>query len=125
MRRTVFNEDQEAFRQTLRSFIESEVTPNFDEWYDAGIVPREFYYKLADLGLFGILVDEEYGGAGLDSHKFEAVQTEEITRAGVTFGGSTVHVGLCLPYLKMLATDEQKQRYFPSSSPARKCGRSP
>ena len=113
MRRTVFNEDHEAFRQTLRDFIESEVTPHFQEWFEAGIVPREFYYKLADLGLFGINVDEEYGGAGINSHKFEAIQSEETARAGVNFGGSGVHVLLGLPYIKALATEEQKQRYLP------------
>lgn len=113
MRRTVFQEDHEAFRQTLRDFIESEVSPHFQEWFDAGIVPREFYYKLADLGLFGINVAEEYGGAGIDSHKFEAIQSEEVARAGVNFGGSGVHVLLGLPYIKALATAEQKQRYLP------------
>lgn len=113
MRRTVFDEDHESFRQTLRAFIEAEVVPHFQDWFDDGIVPRDFYYKLADLGLFGIAVPEEYGGAGLDSHKFEAIQSEEIARAGVTFGGSNVHVGLVLPYLKMLATEQQKQRYLP------------
>ena len=41
MRRTVFNEDHEAFRQVLRDFIEAEVTPHYQEWYEAGIVPRE------------------------------------------------------------------------------------
>ena len=51
MRRTVFNEDHEAFRQVLRDFIEAEVAPHYQEWYDAGIVPRDFYYKLAELGL--------------------------------------------------------------------------
>jgi acyl-CoA dehydrogenase len=113
LRRTVFNEDHEAFRQTLRDFIESEVTPHFQDWFDAGIVPREFYYKLAELGVFGINVDEEYGGAGIDSHKFEAIQSEETARAGVNFGGSGVHVLLGLPYIKALATEEQKQRYLP------------
>lgn len=113
MRRTVFDDDHESFRQTLRAFIEAEVVPHFQDWFDAGIVPRDFYYKLADLGLFGITVPEEYGGAGLDSHKFEAIQSEEVARAGVTFGGSNVHAGLVLPYLKMLATQEQKQRYLP------------
>ena len=65
MRRTVFNEDHEAFRQTLRDFIEAEVVPYYPDWYAAGLVPREFYYKLAELGLFGIEVPEEYGGAGI------------------------------------------------------------
>ncbi|TNM50780.1 acyl-CoA dehydrogenase [Nocardioides albidus] len=114
MQRRVFDEDHESFRQTLRSFIEAEVLPHYDEWFQAGMVPRELYTKLADLGLFGISVPEEYGGAGIDSHKFYAVQYEEAARAAVTFGGSGVHVLLALPYLKMLATEEQKKRYLPN-----------
>ena len=113
MRRTVFNEDHEAFRQVLRDFIEAEVTPHYQEWYDAGIVPRDFYYKLAALGLFGIEVPEEYGGAGLTSFKYSAIETEEIARAGVSFGGSGVHVALCLPYIMKLGTEEQKKRWLP------------
>src|SRR3954452_3368846 len=113
MRRTVFDEDHESFRKTLRAFIEAEVVPHYQEWFDAGAVPRELYHQLAELGLFSINVPEEYGGAGLESHKFEAIQYEETARAGVTFGGSGVHVLLALPYIKMLATDEQKKRYLP------------
>ncbi|MEV6657977.1 acyl-CoA dehydrogenase family protein [Nocardia fluminea] len=113
MQRTVFNDEHEAFRKTARAFIESQVSPVYDQWYEAGIVPREFYSKLADLGVFGIEVPEEYGGAGIESFKFQAILVEETTRAGVSFGGSGVHVGLCLPYLKNLATDEQKQRWLP------------
>ncbi|GAA3489356.1 MULTISPECIES: acyl-CoA dehydrogenase family protein [Streptomyces] len=112
MRRTVFNEDHEAFRETLRAFIEAEVVPVYDEWFAAGQAPREFYYKLGELGVFGINVPEEFGGAGMESHKFEAVLYEETARAGVTFGGSGVHVLLGLPYIKMLATDAQKKRYL-------------
>ncbi|MFJ2663064.1 acyl-CoA dehydrogenase family protein [Nocardia fluminea] len=113
MQRTVFNDEHEAFRKTARAFIESQVSPVYDQWYEAGIVPREFYSKLADLGVFGIEVPEEFGGAGIESFKFQAILVEETTRAGVSFGGSGVHVGLCLPYLKNLATDEQKQRWLP------------
>ena len=113
MRRTVFNEDHEAFRETIRDFIEAEVVPVYHEWYAAGHAPRDFYYKLGELGVFGIGVPEEYGGAGIDIVKFEAVMYEETARAGVTFGGSGVHVLLGLPYIKMLATDEQKKRWLP------------
>ncbi|OEJ26793.1 acyl-CoA dehydrogenase [Streptomyces agglomeratus] len=113
MRRSVFNEDHEAFRKTIRAFIEAEVVPVYDEWFAAGQAPRDFYYKLGELGVFGIRVPEEYGGAGIESHKYEAVMYEETSRAGVNFGGSGVHVLLGLPYIEMLATDEQKQRFLP------------
>jgi acyl-CoA dehydrogenase len=112
VRRTVYNEDHEAFRETIRAFIEAEVVPVYDEWFAAGQAPRDFYYKLGELGIFGINVPEEFGGAGLDTHKFEAVLYEETSRAGVNFGGSGVHVLLALPYIKMLANDEQKKRYL-------------
>src|ERR1700751_2536076 len=114
MRRTVFNEDHEAFRETLRDFIQAEVVPVYQDWYAAGIVPREFYYKLAELGLFGIEVPEEYGGAGIESFKYAAVQYEEAPYAPVSFGGSGVHVALCLPYLLKLGTEEQKKRWLPA-----------
>lgn len=113
MRRTVFNEDHEAFRETIRAFIEAEVVPVYDQWLAAGQAPRDFYYKLGGLGVFGIEVPEEFGGAGETTYKFQAVLTEECARAGVSFGGSGVHTGLCLPYVMSYATDEQKKRWLP------------
>ncbi|WP_436498914.1 acyl-CoA dehydrogenase family protein [Actinokineospora sp. HUAS TT18] len=113
MRRNVFTEDHEAFRQTVRAFIDAEVVPDYDDWLAAGLVPRELYHKLGDLGVFGIEVPEEFGGAGESTFKYEAVITEELTRAGVSFGGSSVHVALCLPYLLAYGTEEQKKRWLP------------
>jgi alkylation response protein AidB-like acyl-CoA dehydrogenase len=113
MRRSVFNDDHEVFRKTVREFVGTEVVPVYDEWLAAGIVPRDFYHKLGELGLFGIEVPEEFGGAGEASYKYQAILTEEIVRAGVSLGGSLVHVALCLPYLLAYATDEQKARWLP------------
>ncbi|MGW7516009.1 acyl-CoA dehydrogenase family protein [Streptomyces sp. NPDC054796] len=113
MRRTVFNEDHEAFRQTIRDFIESEVVPYYQEWQEQGYVPRDLYKKLGELGIFGIEVPEEYGGAGETSFKFNAVITEECARAGVSFGGSSVHTALCLPYILKYGNEEQKKRWLP------------
>jgi alkylation response protein AidB-like acyl-CoA dehydrogenase len=113
MRRTVFNEDHDDYRRTIRAFLESEVVPHYQEWYDAGQVSRELYTKLGELGVFGIEVPEEYGGAGIHSFKFSAILTEECARAGVQLGGAGVHVELCLPYLLKLATPEQLKRWMP------------
>ncbi len=73
MLRTVYDDDHEAFRKTIRDFIESEVVPVYDDRYAAGIVPREFYNALGELAVYGIEVAEEYGGAGIESYKFQAV----------------------------------------------------
>ena len=113
MRRTVFNEDHEAFRRTIREFIATEVVPHYPQWEQQGYVPREFYRTLGELGVFGIEVPEEYGGAGQRSFKYTAVITEECARAGVSFGGSSVHATLCLPYLLRYGTEEQKRRWLP------------
>ncbi|QRY63290.1 acyl-CoA dehydrogenase family protein [Gordonia sp. PDNC005] len=113
MRREIYNEDHDAFRETVRAFIETQIVPVYDEWLENGIVPRDFYLKVGELGLFGIEVPEEYGGAGIDSYKFEAVVTEEMARAGVSLGGSAAHIPLCLPYLLKHANEEQKQRWLP------------
>ncbi|MFF1839080.1 acyl-CoA dehydrogenase family protein [Streptomyces sp. NPDC058231] len=113
MRRDLFNEDHEAFRQTIREFIANEVTPFFHAWEKAGHPPRDFYNKLGELGIFGIEVPEEYGGAGETTIKYETVIADETARAAVSFGGSAVHSGLCLGYLTRYATKEQKQRWLP------------
>jgi alkylation response protein AidB-like acyl-CoA dehydrogenase len=113
VRRTVFNEDHEAFRETIRDFIAAEVVPHYEQWEKQGRVPREFYLKLGELGVFGIEVPEEYGGAGETSFKYSAVIYEETARAGVSFGGSGVHTALCLPYLLKYANEEQKRRWLP------------
>ncbi|WP_370289502.1 acyl-CoA dehydrogenase family protein [Nocardioides sp.] len=113
MRRTVFTEDHEAFRSTLRAFIEAEVVPHYQEWFEAGLVPRDLYRKLGELGVFGIEVPEEHGGAGIDSFKYSAIQYEETARAGIGFGGAGTHVALCLPYLLSLGTPEQLERWMP------------
>jgi len=113
VRRTVFNEDHEAFREIIRDFIAKEVVPVYEQWEQDGHAPRDFYYKLGELGIFGIEVPEEYGGAGQGGFKYQAVIAEELMRAGVSFGGSGVHTGLCLPYLLEYATEEQKRRWLP------------
>ncbi|MEV0093820.1 acyl-CoA dehydrogenase family protein [Streptomyces sp. NPDC050738] len=113
MRRTVFTEDHEAFRRTIRDFATKEMSPHYSQWEREGRVPREIYRKLGALGVFGIEVPEEYGGAGERGLKYQAVLHEELYRAGVNLGGVTVHTGLCLPYLVAYGTEEQKQRWLP------------
>lgn len=113
MIRSIYNEDHEAFRSMIRDFIETEVVPHHAEWEKQGHVPREFYRRLGELGLHGINVPEQYGGAGETSYKFAMVVSEEVARAGVSFGAYGIHTNLVRPYLLAFATDEQKQRWMP------------
>lgn len=113
MKRTLYNEDHEAFRQTVRDFIAKEVAPVYEKWEEDGHPPREFYNRMGELGLLGIQVPEEYGGGGESSLKFNVVLAEEASAAGVSFGSSSVHSNLILPYIMQNATEEQKQRWLP------------
>jgi alkylation response protein AidB-like acyl-CoA dehydrogenase len=109
----LFGEEHASYRTVLRTFIADHVVPNYDAWLEAGQVPRELYHRLGELGVFGIQVPEEYGGSGITSFTYSAVQIEELARAAVSFGGSSAHVTLCLPYLKLLADQEQRRRWLP------------
>ncbi|MFC8932417.1 acyl-CoA dehydrogenase family protein [Rhodococcus sp. NPDC057135] len=113
MQRTVFNEDHEAFRATVRDFIAKEVTPVHEKWEEDGYPPRDFYRRLGELGVLGIQVPEEYGGGGEKSLKFNVVVAEEVAAAGASFGSQSVHTNLILPYLLEYANDEQKSRWLP------------
>jgi acyl-CoA dehydrogenase len=113
MKRTVYGEEHEAFRKTIRSFIAKEVVPEYPTWEKAGFAPPSLYRKLADLGVTGFDIPEEYGGAGETSYRYHAIVTEEVARAGVSLGNYTTAWGIILPYLLNLATDEQKKRWLP------------
>ena len=81
MKRTLYNEDHEAFRGTLRDFIAREVTPNFAKWEADGHPPRDLFRKLGALGVMGFGIPEEYGGPGEVSYKYQAVLNEEVSFA--------------------------------------------
>lgn len=116
MKRTILTEEHEQFRKMVRDFIEREVAPHREAWDEAGHPPREFFERLGELGILGIQVPEEFGGGGESSFVYNAIVFEEVARAGVSFGGYTVHTCLILPYLMEYATDEQKKRWLPGFS---------
>ncbi|MEU6091733.1 acyl-CoA dehydrogenase family protein [Streptomyces sp. NPDC047085] len=113
MRRSLFTEDHETFRAMIRDFIAKEVAPVCHEWERDGHPPRDFYRRLGELGVLGIQVPEEYGGAGETSFTYSLVIDEELAHAGATFGNAAVHTGLILPYLLKYGTEEQKKRWLP------------
>lgn len=113
LRRTVFDEDHEAFRAMVRTFLEREIAPQYAEWEKAGAPPRGFYRRAGELGILGVQVPAAYGGGGQDSFKFNAVVTEEAFRAFIGLGSLRVHMDVVLPYIRKLANEEQRQRWLP------------
>ena len=113
MRRNLFERDHDDFRQLIRDFIEREVSPYFEKWITAGVVPRELYTKLGEIGAMGFAIPEEYGGGGRDDYRYNTVLQEECARANVTLGTFRTHLDVALPYLLKYANDEQRARWFP------------
>ena len=111
--REIFEAEHEAFRQTVRSFIDKEITPFHDQWEKDGIVDRSVWTKAGALGLLCFDVPEEYGGAGVTDFRYNLVMAEELTRAGANGPGFLVHTDIIVPYITSLGTPEQKQRWLP------------
>jgi alkylation response protein AidB-like acyl-CoA dehydrogenase len=115
MRRTLYDADHEAFRDTVRTFLSKEVVPHATEWDRAGIVPRDLFVAAGAQGLLGTAVPEQYGGGGTPDFRFNAVLGEEVARAGVAGPGAGLCLinDVCLPYFLDLGTDEQRARWLP------------
>jgi len=110
--RPIFNADHEAFRDTVKRFIEEHVTPFHAEWEKAGQVPRSLWKKAGELGLLCVNVPEEYGGLGAD-FLYSAILVEEMARAGATGPTFYLHSDIVAPYLVDFGTEEQKRKWLP------------
>ena len=110
--RTVYREDHEMFRTTVRRFIERECLPRQAEWDRSGCVDRETWLKAGKEGLLCTSLPEEYGGGGGDFGHC-AVLIEELAGANVSGPGFYLHSDIIAPYLLRLGTDEQKRHWLP------------
>jgi alkylation response protein AidB-like acyl-CoA dehydrogenase len=113
MRRSLYEAEHEDFREMVRAWAEKTVVPFHEQWEKAGIVPREVWTSAGAQGLFGIDMDEEYGGGGVRDFRYQAVIDEELMRIGATGVGFALHNDVAGPYLRDLGTDEQKRRWLP------------
>jgi len=111
--RTLLEPEHEAFRRTVRSFIERDIAPHHERWEASGCVDRDVWTKAGEQGLLCFDVAEEYGGPGVSDFRYNMVLAEEMTRAGAHGPGFAVHTDIIVPYLGSLGTDEQKRRWLP------------
>ena len=111
MRREIFNEDHDLFREQVRRFVAEEVEPNVLAWNEAGIVPRSAWKRMGEEGFLGANMPEEYGGAGAD-FLYDAIIMEELAYARAHALQASLHTDICLPYLASYGTEEQKQKYL-------------
>ena len=114
MPRNVYGPDHEAFRSSVREFVERTLKPRADQMLEAKSIDRDIWKEAGKQGLLGLEIPEEFGGAGADDYRFNAVAAEEI--AGFNAAVSSclgIHSDVCPPYIVDLGTDEQKQRWLP------------
>ncbi|MEM1189771.1 MAG: acyl-CoA dehydrogenase family protein [Pseudomonadota bacterium] len=109
--RTVFEEEHEQFRASVRRFLEAEVVPFHDEWEKAGQVDRDLWRKAGAQGYLAPQVPEAFGGAAAD-FRYNAVIDEEVSRSGCTGLGWAVHSDIAVPYLVNYGSETQKERYL-------------
>jgi alkylation response protein AidB-like acyl-CoA dehydrogenase len=106
--------DQIAIRGTVRDFARDRIAPNADTWSEAGTFPVELLPELAQLGLLGLAVPVELGGAGLDQLTISLVMEELGAGDGSIALTIAAHNSLCIGHLLVAANDEQKRRWLPS-----------
>ncbi|SCW71982.1 Acyl-CoA dehydrogenase [Sphingobium faniae] len=112
--RSFFRDEHEAFRASVRRFIEDEVLPHHEAWEEAQIVPRQVWRRAGELGLLCPNLPEEFGGMGVD-WLFNVVVIEEMAKAGVTGPGSgfMVHSEMAAPYILTGGSDALKREWLP------------
>ncbi|HEY4554789.1 MAG TPA: acyl-CoA dehydrogenase family protein [Bacillaceae bacterium] len=107
-----FNEEQELLRKTVRSFVDKEIMPHIGEWDAQGYFNQSIMKRLAELGLMGVCIPEEYGGSGMDYNSL-AIVCEELERGDTAFRTAvSVHTGLNSMTLLQWGTEEQKHKYL-------------
>lgn len=111
-KRTIFAEEHDMFRESVRRFVESEIMPHHDAWEKQGMVSREIWRKAGELGLLCPNVSEEFGGLGAD-FLYNVVITEELSGAGATGPGFAVHSDMAATYIDTFGTDDQKHEWLP------------
>lgn len=110
--RTLFREEHQMFRESVRKFVEKEIVPYHAQWERDGIVPRELWRKAGEQGMLCCTVPEEYGGLGLD-YLFDVVVFEELWRVGASGPGFLIHTDLVATYILSFGTEAQKKKFLP------------
>ncbi len=110
--RTIYDEDHERFRDSIRAFLEKEVLPHYAEWEERGETPRDIWKRAGDMGLLGTSIPEEYGGSGA-GFTYDAVVIEELGRAGLSAPAWDMHGHIISPFIVAHGTEEQKRHWLP------------
>ncbi len=113
--RTLFDDDHEAFRQSVAAWIAKEITPHYLDWERAAMTPREVFASAGRYGFTGMAIPERFGGGGVRDFRFNQVIAEEFATAGIGGSGAgiTLHNDVTTPYFIEYCDDAQAERWLP------------
>ena len=115
-------EEQKLLKQTIRDFAETQIAPGAAERDEAARFPKALIPKMAELGLFGIMIPQDYGGAGLDAVG-AAIIIEELARVDAAIALIVAsHNSLCAAHILSFGSEAQKQKYLPPLARGQKLG---
>jgi alkylation response protein AidB-like acyl-CoA dehydrogenase len=110
--RTIFSEEHDIFRASVRRFVEKEIVPHHTQWEKDGQVSREVWLKAGEAGLLCASMPEEYGGGGGD-RRHSIVVMEELARVGASGPGFGLHSEIVAPYILAYGSADQKRAWLP------------
>ncbi len=117
MKREIYDEDHEAFRSSVKEFLDREVVPDLEQHVAEKALPRDFWLEAGKQGLLGLEIPEEYGGVGAEDYRFNAVLLEELSKVNAALSACVgIHADIVAPYLVELTTEEQRQRWLPGAA---------
>lgn len=114
MRRALFEDEHDWFRESVAAFVDRELMPNRERFRSQRSIDRETWMAAGKAGFLGLGVPPEYGGSGVDDFRFNAILGEEMARAGFAYSSSFgIQTDVVAPYLLRLTSEEQRQRWLP------------
>ncbi len=107
------NENKEMIAQMVRDFCSKEIEPHKMKWDETQEFPADVFHRMGELGLMGVLVPQEYGGAGFGYHEY-ATAIIELSKVDGSIGLSmAAHNSLCTGHILQHGSEEQKRKYLP------------
>ncbi|TDQ18822.1 acyl-CoA dehydrogenase [Algoriphagus boseongensis] len=113
--RSIFTEEHELFRQSVRDFIAREITPHNAQWEKDKMVSRDSWLKLGENGFLGIQAPEELGGLNIRDFRYNAILIEELGLSGCSGPaiGYPLHSDIVMPYILHYGKEEALKKYVP------------
>ncbi|WP_137292893.1 acyl-CoA dehydrogenase family protein [Nocardioides dongxiaopingii] len=117
MKREIYGEDHEAFRASVKEFLDRSVVPQVEQHAADKALPREFWTAAGAQGFLGLEIPDQYGGSrdlAEGDYRFNAVLLEELSKVNAALGSCVgIHADIVAPYLVELTTEEQRARWLP------------